>query len=178
MVIYFLVIPLETVMWAGHPQVLFPKWCGFWWFDKVATIDAGFRIGCSKINASYLFAWKLQQIKRAELTVFIEQNLSYKILFNIFTTVSYAFSPAVNKILCAMLVKTGTSRGDLLFPLLMHSTHSLTVLTSTVLSPSTFNKQNTGGKVQPLLPCHQHPHLMSWANRLKEEALLSKLSLY
>ena len=43
----------------------------------------------------------------------IEQILSYKtLLFNIVTTVSCAFSPAMKKNLPAMLIKIGTSGGD------------------------------------------------------------------
>ena len=33
---------------------------------------------------------------------------------------------------------------------------------------------NTGGKVRPLLPHHQHPPLTSWANTIQWEALLSE----
>jgi len=43
----------------------------------------------------------------------IEQILNDKTLFfNIVTTISYLFSPAMNKSLHAMLVKICTSRGD------------------------------------------------------------------
>jgi len=45
-----------------------------------------------------------------------EHILSYETLFfNIVTTISYAFLPAMNKSLHAMLVKICTSRGDSLF---------------------------------------------------------------
>ena len=52
-----------------------------------------------------------------------------------FTTISYAFSPALKKSLYVTLVKIWTSRGDplLLSPLLKHTTHCFTVLTSTVI---------------------------------------------
>ena len=97
--------------------------------------------GCSKSNASYLFSRKLQQ--RAQLHYFIEQILSYKTLFfNVIITLSYVFLPTMNKILYAVLVKICTSGDDLqsLSSVLKGTTHCLTVLTSTVWSPSVFNK--------------------------------------
>lgn len=53
-------------------------------------------VGHSKNNASYIFVWKLQE--RVEEHYFIEQVLSTKHdFFNIVTTISYGFSPAMNK---------------------------------------------------------------------------------
>ena len=62
------------------------------------------------------------------------------VFFNIVTTVSWAFLPLTNKCLRAVLPKMSTTRGDplSLSPLLKHTTHKLTVLTSTVWYPSTF----------------------------------------
>ena len=94
-------------------------------------------VGCSESNASY---WKLQHIQRAEWHYLIEQILSYeRLFFNPVTTISYAFSAAMNKSLHAILIKICTSWGDPLSPLLKHSTHCLTVLTATVWSPSKFS---------------------------------------
>ena len=46
----------------------------------------------SRSNASYLFPWKLQRIKRAQYQCLIEQILSYETLFfSIVTTASYVF---------------------------------------------------------------------------------------
>jgi len=42
------------------------------------------------------------------------------------------------------------------------------------LLPSVAQQQNIVGKVQPLLPYHQHPTLMSWDDRIEQEALLSE----
>ena len=70
-------------------------------------------VGHSKSNASCLFPWKLQQMQRTQEHYLIEQILSYKTLFfSIVTTISYAFLPAMNKILHAALVKICTSGGD------------------------------------------------------------------
>ena len=66
----------------------------------------GIYIGCYKSNVSYLFPWKLQQIQRAQQHYWIEKILSDKTLvFNIVTTINYAFSPVMNKTLHTMLVK-------------------------------------------------------------------------
>ena len=66
---------------------------------------------------------------------------SYKTLFlKTVTTISYAFSPAMNKNLHAVLVKIHTSRGDPLPPLLKHTIHHLTVLISILWSPLMFSK--------------------------------------
>ena len=49
-------------------------------------------VGNSRSNASYLFAWKLQQIQKAWKHCLIEQILSYKTLFfNILRATSYHF---------------------------------------------------------------------------------------
>jgi len=73
----------------------------------------------------------------------IEHILHYKILcFNIVITFSSAFSSVMNKSLHAELMNICTRRGDplLLSLLLKHTTHCLTVLTSTLWSPSMFSK--------------------------------------
>jgi len=89
---------------------------------------------------SYLLPWKLQKIKWAQQFCLIEQIHSYKtIFFDIFTTISYVFASAMNKCLHAVLVKTCTSKGDPLLPVLKCTTYCLTVLTSTVWSPLTFS---------------------------------------
>ena len=72
-------------------------------------------IGYSESDASYLVPWKLQKIQRAQ-HYWIEEILNYKTLFfNIVTTISYAFLPAMSKSLHAVLIKICTSRGDPLF---------------------------------------------------------------
>jgi len=74
-------------------------------------------------------------MQRAPEHYLIEQSLSYKMLFfSIATTTSYAFLPAVNKSLHAVLIKVCTSGGDplMLSPLLKCTTHHLTVLTPAV----------------------------------------------
>jgi len=62
------------------------------------------------------------------------QNILF---FNIVTTISYAFLPAVNKSLHAVLITICTSGGEPLLPsaLLKRTTYHLTVLTSTLWSP-------------------------------------------
>jgi len=73
----------------------------------------------------------------------IEQILSYRILFfHKVSTSGYAFSPAMNKSLRAVLIKICASGGDplLLSPLLQLITHHLNVLTSIVWSPEMFRK--------------------------------------
>ena len=58
-------------------------------------------------------------------------------LVKIVTIISYAFSPVMNKSLCATLIKPCARRRDQLSlsPLLRFTTHHLTVLISTVWSP-------------------------------------------
>lgn len=93
---------------------------------------------CLEINTSCLFPCKLQQ--RSQSHYLIEQILIYKTLFfNIVTTISCAFSPAMEKRLHATLIKVYTSGDDPLSPLLKHTTRCLTVLTSTVWSPEMFS---------------------------------------
>ena len=59
-------------------------------------------------NVPCLFPCKLQQTQRAKYCL-IEQILSYKkLLFNIVTTINYAFSPAMNKSLHATHIKIRT----------------------------------------------------------------------
>mgnify|MGYP001852689430 CR=1 FL=1 len=76
-------------------------------------------------------------------TILIKNILSHRTLFlNIITTISYIFSPVMNKSLHATITKICTSGGDplLLLPLLECITHHLTVLTFTVWSLQTFSK--------------------------------------
>jgi len=82
----------------------------------------------------------------------IEQILSYKILFfNIGTTISSAFSPAMNKSLHNVLVKISTGGNDQLslLPLLKRTTQHLTVLRFTVWLLGMFSKyqQMPRGKI-------------------------------
>jgi len=68
------------------------------------------------MKASSLCAWKIKQIKKAQRFYLIEEILSYKTLFyNIVTTTSYAFLPAMNKNLHATPVKIHTSGREPLF---------------------------------------------------------------
>jgi len=90
-------------------------------------------VGCFKSYVSYLFPGRLQLIQRSQEHYLIKQILSYKTLFlNVGNTISYGFSPEMNKSLHAALVKICTSRGDLLLPLLKGTTHCLGVLAFTV----------------------------------------------
>ena len=67
-------------------------------------------------------------------TYFHENYNKYN--FNIDTTISYVFSPAMNKSLHAMLIEISTSGADPLSPLLKCTAqHHLSVLTSTDWSP-------------------------------------------
>ena len=81
---------------------------------------------------------------KTTITLFDRENfqLQNTIFFNIVTTTSYAFLPAMNRSLHAALVKIYTSADYplSLFPLLKHTTPCLTVLIFTVWSPSTFSK--------------------------------------
>lgn len=76
----------------------------------------------------------------------IKRILSYKILFfSIVTSTSYAFLPAMNKSLHAVLVDISMVVWNvacltLLSLLLKHTTHCLTVLTSMVWFPQVFDK--------------------------------------
>ena len=90
-------------------------------------------IGCTESKESCLFPWTLQWRQRAQYHHLIEQILYYKTLFfSIVATVSYAFSPVMNKSLHAALITICTSKGDplLLSPLLKYTIHCLTVRTS------------------------------------------------
>ena len=90
---------------------------------------------CSKINASYLISMETTTDTKSKITLF-EHTVSYKTLFfNIITTITYAFLPALNKNLHAALIKNlhgyvecGLSFMSLL-PLLKKTTHHFTVLT-------------------------------------------------
>ena len=79
---------------------------------------------CSSKNIdSYLLPWKLRQSSKQHYL--IEHTLSYKTqFFNTVTTISSAFSPAMNKNLHATPLKTCTRGGDPLppSPLLKHTT--------------------------------------------------------
>ena len=85
----------------------------------------------------------------------IEQILSYRTLvFNTVTTISYAFLPAMNKSLRAVLVRICTSGGNpvSLSPLLKRTIHRLAVLISTGWSPQTLQAlMNVNG-------CHFFSH--------------------
>ena len=60
------------------------------WDSYIATVWHGQTV---IHNASHLFAWKVQQIQRAQQRYLIEQILSYKTLFfNIVNAISYIFS--------------------------------------------------------------------------------------
>jgi len=70
----------------------------------------------SKSNTSYLFTWKIQEIKRAHQHCLIEQIVRCKTMFfSIVTTISYAFLPEMNKSLHAAFIKISTRGGDPLF---------------------------------------------------------------
>jgi len=97
-------------------------------------------VGHSESNASYFFPWKLSQLQKAQSQFLMKQIFSYKTLFfNVVTTISSVFLPAMIKSLCATLVKIYASGGDplSLTPLLKCTTHCLTALTSTTWSPRT-----------------------------------------
>jgi len=89
----------------------------------------------------------------------IEQIPSYRTLFfNIVTTMSYAFSPAMNK-LHAAFIKICTSRQwpTVSVAMLKRTTCHFTALTSTVWSPSAFSKyQWISVDSTPLLHTHFH----------------------
>jgi len=83
----------------------------------------------------------MQQRQKNIIILFDIQILSYKVLFfNTVTTISYAFSLAIDKSLHAMIIKIFTSEGLSLLPPLKHTTHPLTVLTSTLWSTPVFSK--------------------------------------
>ena len=89
----------------------------------------------------HLFPWKMQQIQRAQKHCVMEQILHYNSLFfSAVTTMSCAFSLAMNKSLHAMLITICTRGGGPLSPLLKCTACNLTVLTSTVWSPEMFSK--------------------------------------
>jgi len=95
---------------------------------------------CCESNASCLFPWKQQQIQKAIWLI-----LSYKTqFFNTATTISI-FATNEQELVCHAHknlnghLESGLSF-TLLSPLLKHTTHHLTVLTSSVLSPEIFSK--------------------------------------
>ena len=97
-------------------------------------------LGHSESNTSDLFPWKLQQVPRAQHHCLIEQILSYKTVFvNTVTTISSAFLLVMNKNLHAMLAKVCMAIWNVAClshqssSLLKHTTHHLTMLTSTDL---------------------------------------------
>ena len=93
-------------------------------------------LSCSKSVAFYLFPLKLHQLQKAQQHELIVQILRYKThYFSVVTTISHAFALAMNKSLHAMLIEVYSSEGDPLSPLLKHTTHHLSVLSSTVWSP-------------------------------------------
>jgi len=75
------------------------------------------------------------------------------LFFKIITMISCAFSSVMNKNLCAAFAKICTSRADplSLLPLLKCTTHLLTVLTATVLSPN-------------VSECQWVPFFFTWRN--------------
>jgi len=80
---------------------------------------------------------------KSAITLFDRAKYSdTKYSFSIVSIIIYAFLPVMNKSLHAVLTKIYISKGDppSMSPLLKSTTQSLTVLTSTVWSPSTLNK--------------------------------------
>jgi len=77
-----------------------------------------------------------------EDTIALHDRANSQLQITLITTISFAFSPAINKRLHAVLVKICTSGGDplLLLPLLKCTTYHVTVLTSTVCSQQIFSK--------------------------------------
>ena len=133
-------------------------------------------LSCSESNASFLFLWKWQQIQRAQYHYVIGQILSYKTLFfNVVTTVSSGFLPAVNKSLYAKHVNICTSGDDLLLPLLKHTTQCLaSVKCSASVNECQwvpFFSHVEESSYTPLLPLHFHVKLplcchLSCGNRM------------
>ena len=79
--------------------------------------------------------------RKNKITLFYRANSQLQNTFlNIVTMISYAFSLTINKSLHAMVVHICTSGDEPLLPspLLKHTTHYLTTLTSTVRSPEMF----------------------------------------
>ena len=58
------------------------------------------------------------------------------------------------------------------------SCHSFRLPLCCHLSHSNKTEQSMGGKIQALLPYHQHPPLMLWTNTMKHEALLLEQCSY
>ena len=100
-------------------------------------------VGCSKSNASHLFVCGKYNSSKSTSTLFDRANSHYERQFFIrVTTISYVFLPVMNKSLHATLVIPCTSGADPLLPSpqLKRTAHHLTVLTSTVRTPSMFSK--------------------------------------
>ena len=94
-------------------------------------------VGCSESNGALFISMEVTTDTKRTITL-MEQILSCRTLFfNTFTIISYVFLPTTNMSLHARLVNICTSRGELLSlsPLLRHTTHCFTALTSTVWSP-------------------------------------------
>ena len=117
-------------------------------------------LSCSKSSASCLFPWNNSRIQRTQQNYLTEKILAYKtLLFNIITTSSYTFLPMINN--C-------TSRSDPLStsPLLKHTTHCLTVFTSTTQLPSVFSNHRLismgttfSACRNSVMPIHLHSHI-------------------
>ena len=113
----------------------------------------------------------------------MEQILSYKTLFiSAVTTTNYARGRArmpclLKSALTEVTLWMGTeeSSDTLLLHMHLHARcHPVTLPLCCHLWHSNHTERNMGGKVQPLLPYHQHPTLMSWDDRIEQEALLSE----
>lgn len=87
----------------------------------------GMHVGCSKSNASYWLPWKVSTDTKSTITLLEQIRNNKTLILNTGTTMSYASLPAKNKSLNAALVKTCTSRRELLALLLKCTTHQLTV---------------------------------------------------
>ena len=77
---------------------------------------------------------------KSTITLLYRTNSQLQKCFHGVITISYTFSPAMNKKLCTMFVRICTSWGEPLSPLLKCTTQHLTVLMSTLRSPETFDK--------------------------------------
>ena len=95
----------------------------------------------TKVMSPIYFHGNFNRYKEHNNAIWSTKILYYKTLFfHTVTTISYAFSPVMNKNLHAALVTVRTSRGDLLLLLVKHTTCRLTVLNPTVWSQEIFSK--------------------------------------
>jgi len=117
--------------------------CPTFWLAWAALSKGEILLGCihighSEVMTPIYFHGNYNRYN-GQSNYLIERIPSCKTLFfNTITTISYVFSPVMNKSLNAMLVTICTSRGDprFLSPLLKRTTHHQTVPTSTVWSLS------------------------------------------